>query len=80
MSGGDPAGEVRDVAGKVDPAALVAHTRARLEALIARFDDPATPYLSYPLGAVAQRSGPPGAYDHLARVREWAATGDGDGA
>ena len=80
LSGGDPAGDVRDVAGKADPATLVAHARARLEALIARFDDPATPYLSYPLGGPPYQTNRPGAYDHLARVREWAATGDGEEA
>ncbi len=79
LSGGDPAGAVRDVAGNTDPVQLASYARSRLEALIARFDDPTTPYLSYPLGIPTQRAGQPGPFDHLARVREWAAAGDAEG-
>jgi len=72
LSGGDPAGE-RRAAGD-DPDALAAEARAGLAALVARFDDPATPYLSRPDPANAPRFSD---YEHLARVREWSATGDG---
>jgi len=72
LSGGDPAGERRPAGD--DPAALAAAARDGLAALIARFDDPATPYLSCPDPARAPRFSD---YEHLARVQEWSATGDG---
>jgi ATP-dependent helicase/nuclease subunit B len=74
LTGGDPAGE-RTPAGK-DIAALAAAARAGLAALIARFDDPATAYLSRPDPAHAPTYAD---YNHLARVQEWSATFDGEG-
>ncbi|ALG70395.1 helicase I [Azospirillum thiophilum] len=75
LSGGDPAGEEKPVKG--DPAALAEEAKAGLEALIARFDDPDTPYRSRPRPAMAPRYTD---YAHLARVQEWSAGGgEGEG-
>ena len=48
------------------------HALARLKQLAARFEDASTPYLSlvHPMWKFHY-----GDYDHLARVKEWAATG-----
>ncbi|PWC33554.1 double-strand break repair protein AddB [Azospirillum sp. TSO35-2] len=73
LSGGDPAGEEKPV--KADPATLGEEARAGLEALIARFDDPETPYRSRPRPAMAPRYTD---YAHLARVQEWS-SGGGEG-
>ncbi len=73
LTGGDPPGEIRTQA---DPAALAAEARAGLEALIARFDDPGTPYPSRPY---PDRAPAYGDYDHLARVKEWSTTAPDDG-
>ncbi len=73
LSGGDPAGEEKPVKG--DPAALGEEARAGLEALIAQFDDPNTPYRSRPRPAMAPRYTD---YAHLARVQEWS-SGGGEG-
>ncbi|MFD1624918.1 double-strand break repair protein AddB [Azospirillum griseum] len=73
LSGGDPPGEVKPVKG--DPAALAAEARAGLEALIARFDDPATPYRSRPRPAMAPRYTD---FAHLARVQEWSLGGEAE--
>ena len=73
LTGGDPAGERRP-AGK-DIEALAAAARAGLAALVARFDDPATAYLSRPDPARAPAYAD---YNHLARVQEWSATFDGE--
>jgi len=49
---------------------------ARLEKLLVHYQDPATGYLSR---ALPFREGEPGGdYDHLARVLEWSAGGEGD--
>lgn len=73
--GGTPAGEELTIAGD-RLAEGVGATLAGLLRLIARFDDPATPYLA------TQRSGFESAFDdyaHLARFAEWAAdAGDGE--
>ena len=66
LDGGDPAGKI--VAAGEDPAALAAEARAGLLNLIARFDDPATPYLARPDPGRAPRHSP---YGHLARIEEW---------
>ncbi len=51
---------------------------ARLEKLLVHYQDPATGYLSR---ALPFREGEPGGdYDHLARVLEWSAGGEGDDA
>jgi ATP-dependent helicase/nuclease subunit B len=73
LTGGDPPGEIKELEG--DPAALAAGARARLEALIAAFDDPATPYLSRPSPLRAPRYSD---YAHLARVKEWSAGTGGE--
>ncbi|MEX2644316.1 MAG: double-strand break repair protein AddB [Acetobacterales bacterium] len=82
LGGGDPPGEdcpVKPPRGSADPAyieRLVTEAQAGLAALVAAFDDPATPYLCQPRPDKAPRYGD---YDHLARVPEWsAAAGDGE--
>jgi ATP-dependent helicase/nuclease subunit B len=69
LDGGDPAGKI--VKAGEDPeavAVLAAEARAGLLNLIARFDDPATPYLARPDPGRAPRHSP---YGHLARIEEW---------
>ena len=68
LSGGEPAGKVQS-AGK-DGATLAAEARAGLEQLIARFDHPDTVYASRPRSDEAPSYSD---YEHLARVKEWAA-------
>ena len=60
-----PAGE-RCPIGDGDPGALVDRARAKLRALVERFDDPATPYLAVPVPARQPRFSD---YEHLERVR-----------
>lgn len=72
LSGGDPAGEIRPV--KDDAGDLAARARDGLAALVARFDCEDTPYRSQPRPAAAPRYSD---YDHLARIAEWAAGGEG---
>ena len=48
--------------------------RARVEALIRAFADPATPYHSIPRPKWRGRFGQ---YDHLARIKEWSANEEG---
>ncbi len=76
LSGGDPPGEEKPIRG--DIAGLIDDAKAGLEGLVARFDDPATPYLARPRPDKAPRFG---SYDHLARVKEWSSGLDqgGDG-
>ncbi|MEE8516364.1 MAG: double-strand break repair protein AddB [Alphaproteobacteria bacterium] len=76
LSGGDPAGEDKPIRG--DIATLTDDALAGFERLVARFDDPKTPYLARPRPDKAPRFG---AYDHLARVKEWSSGLDqgGDG-
>ncbi len=54
-------------------AAQAAEAGARFAELVARFDDPAQPYLSQPHPGAAPRFTD---YAQLARVAEWSATGD----
>ncbi len=68
LTGADPAGEIKPLDG--DPAALAAAARSRLEALVATYDDPTTPYLARPIPVYAPRYSD---YEHLARVKEWSA-------
>ncbi|HWK45516.1 MAG TPA: double-strand break repair protein AddB [Stellaceae bacterium] len=73
LSGGDPAGEEKPI--KMDAAGLADLARQAMEglqALAARFDDPATPYRARPRPGWEPRYSD---YGHLARVAEWA-TGD----
>lgn len=76
LSGGDPAGKVHDLS-KDDPSTLAEEARDGLAALVALFDDPATPYRSQPRPGWAPRYTD---YAHLARVAEWSAGGgEGEG-
>jgi len=72
LTGGEPAGE-RIAAGH-DAARLGREARSGLKRLIARFDDPATPYLSQP---DPERAPPFSDYVHLARIQEWSVAGGG---
>jgi ATP-dependent helicase/nuclease subunit B len=66
LSGREPAGECFPIdAG--DPGALIDRVVARVEALINRFDDPATPYLAVPAPLWAPRFSD---YRHLERLAE----------
>ncbi|MEO1190704.1 MAG: double-strand break repair protein AddB [Pseudomonadota bacterium] len=72
LAGGREPGKIKALTGGKQPEAgdQAAAARAGLEALIARFDDPATPYLAQP------RPGAAPLYDdyaHLARLAEWRA-------
>ena len=72
LTGGTPPGEVRrtGAGGAAALDALVYDAAVGLHRLIARFDDPATPYRSHPRADVGPRFSD---YDHLARVAEWSA-------
>jgi ATP-dependent helicase/nuclease subunit B len=73
LSGGDPPGERVPASSDIE---LLAETAlAGLERLVAKFDDPATPYLSRPDSSRAPRWSD---YEHLARVQEWSVI-DGGG-
>jgi ATP-dependent helicase/nuclease subunit B len=72
-SGGEPPGRTVDVAID-DVAAKAAEIARELEALIARFDNPATPYRAIRRPKFDYRYD---AYAHLARVAEWSAIDDG---
>ncbi|MCC7048026.1 MAG: double-strand break repair protein AddB [Alphaproteobacteria bacterium] len=71
LTGGIEPGQVRPIAG--DPAVLAAQALAGLGRLVARYDDPATPYESIPRAAFAPRYSD---YAHLARVQEWSVSED----
>ena len=81
LKGGEPAGEPQEIKFKDGtPNSQADHALARLKELAARFVDEATPYLSlvHPMWKTHY-----GDYDHLARVKEWSATGgddEGEGA
>ncbi|MFN4281685.1 MAG: double-strand break repair protein AddB [Alphaproteobacteria bacterium] len=72
LTGGQPPAKIAP-----HDAALFAEESYRgLTGLIAAFDDPATPYLARPRAAHAPRFSD---YEHLARVKEWAAAGEEEG-
>jgi len=71
LTGGTPPGECKPVKA-ADVSALAEEARQGLAALVARFDDPTTPYRPYPRPKWAPRYSD---YEHLARVKEWAAGG-----
>lgn len=73
VSGRKVAGEVVTRAEGAEAAALSETALEGLKARIARFDDPATPYLSWAAPQFMGQYG--GGYDHLARVWEWAVAG-----
>jgi ATP-dependent helicase/nuclease subunit B len=66
LSGGEPAGE-RKALGEEDPGALIDRTMAKVCELVARFDDPATPYLPVPILRWKPRYSD---YQHLERLEE----------
>lgn len=66
LTGGVEPGQIKPIAG--DPAVLAAQALAGLSRLVARYDDPKTPYESIPRAAFAPRYSD---YAHLARVQEW---------
>ncbi|GAB4395015.1 MAG: double-strand break repair protein AddB [Kiloniellaceae bacterium] len=68
LSGGTPPGEVQ-AASKADPGALATEALEGLKRLVARFDDPQTPYACRPRPELAPRFSD---YDHLSRLAEWA--------
>ena len=70
LTGAETAGEIVDVSG--DAQALAADALAGLRDLVARFDDPRTPYHAVPRPAFAPRWND---YAHLARIGEWSAPG-----
>jgi ATP-dependent helicase/nuclease subunit B len=76
LSGGNPAGEEKPATKDSDPQTLATEARDGLKGLVASFDDPATPYEARPRPEMAPRYS---AYEHLARIKEWAAGPDGDG-
>lgn len=75
LTGGDPAGEptspAKDDAGLRQ---LIVEALGGLEDLIARFDDPRTPYRAVPRPEKAPRYSD---YAHLARVKEWSVAEEG---
>jgi ATP-dependent helicase/nuclease subunit B len=76
LKGGEPAGNPHEIAFKDGtPDSQADHALARLKQLAAHFEDQTTPYLSlvHPMWKTHY-----GDYDHLARVKEWSATGGGD--
>lgn len=73
LKGGEPAGEEREIAWTdTTPETEAGRAFTRLCGVIARFEDPSTPYrpLAHPMWATRY-----GDYDHLARVKEWSETG-----
>jgi ATP-dependent helicase/nuclease subunit B len=79
LSGNNPAGEERIVQLKINkgdepipPDTAAADARAKLEALIRAFEDESQPYTSLNLPMWTNRYG---AYDDLARIKEWSAAG-----
>ncbi|CAN5503292.1 double-strand break repair protein AddB [soil metagenome] len=79
LSGNNPPGEQRILELKRDrneealfPDDAAIEARAKLEALIRKFEDAATPYTSLNLSMWSNRYG---SYDDLARIKEWSASG-----
>ena len=70
LSGAETAGEITQIGG--DAEALAREAAAGLQALVAHFDDPATPYHPVPRPALAPRWND---YAHLARHKEWSVPG-----
>lgn len=76
LGGREPAGEVRPVEADAGTATLVDDTEAALKGLIAAFENPAQGYVSWAIPQFA--SGRSNDYAHLARVKEWSASGEGE--
>jgi ATP-dependent helicase/nuclease subunit B len=76
VRGGDPAGEAKPIEFKEgDPNSHADDALVRLTAILARFEDEDMPYRSLVSPMWKTRYGD---YDHLARVKEWSATGGVD--
>ncbi|MBV8654358.1 MAG: double-strand break repair protein AddB [Alphaproteobacteria bacterium] len=76
LIGGEVAGEVRPIAeDEATVETMIAEATAGLEALIASFDDPRTPYRAWPRPSHAPRFSD---YAHLARVKEWSLAAEGE--
>ncbi len=76
LKGGEPAGKPNAINFKEgDANSQAEHALARLKELATKFEDEATPYRSlvHPMWTTHY-----GDYDHLARVKEWSATGGGE--
>lgn len=83
LSGNNPPGEERPLELKIErkdepqsPDDAASEARAKLEALIRKFEDESTAYTSLSLSMWSNRYG---AYDDLARIKEWSANGGSDG-
>jgi ATP-dependent helicase/nuclease subunit B len=76
LIGGEVAGEVRPIAeDEATVETMISEATAGLEALIASFDDPRTPYRAWPRPSHAPRFSD---YAHLARVKEWSLSAEGE--
>ncbi len=76
LKGGATAGELRSVKFKDStPDDEADKALVKLTQLVTRFADPAQPYRSLVLSMWKTRYG---SFDHLARVKEWSASGGGD--
>jgi ATP-dependent helicase/nuclease subunit B len=76
LKGGEPAGKPNEINFKDGtPDSQADHALGKLKALAAKFENEAEPYRSlvHPMWKTHY-----GDYDHLARVKEWSATGGGD--
>ncbi|CAA7618618.1 Inactivated superfamily I helicase [Magnetospirillum sp. LM-5] len=73
LKGGSPGGEEKKAGD--DPASLADQALDGLAALVAAFDDPATPYEARPHPDRAPRFSDT---NHLARLQEWASAGEDD--
>jgi ATP-dependent helicase/nuclease subunit B len=79
LRGVDPPGLEKPIEWKdTTPDAVADLAARRLAAVVAKFDDPNTPYRSRERPMFLRRH--PGDYDHLARVKEWSLSGDADEA
>jgi ATP-dependent helicase/nuclease subunit B len=76
LGGREPAGEVLPIQPDMGVADLVTDVEVKLKALIAAFENPAQGYLSWAIPQFA--TGRSNDYAHLARVKEWAASGGGE--
>jgi ATP-dependent helicase/nuclease subunit B len=76
VTGRRDGGEEIERAGPGEAAILAEEALARLGEYVTRFDDEATPYISWSAPQFMSQYG--GDYDHLARVWEWAVVGDTD--
>ncbi|PPR09181.1 MAG: hypothetical protein CFH41_02698 [Alphaproteobacteria bacterium MarineAlpha11_Bin1] len=71
LSGGDPAGEIRDVGD--DPSTLAEQALAGLISLLDYYGDPETPYAARPDPDIAPRHSD---FEHLERLQEWSSARD----